>query len=280
VRSLASALPKISAFPWTRKCANQDCRRSRIRSAGWRKAAGITVQDQWLCGPDCFEESLAKLLATLNVSARRELPAHRNRVPLGLTLLARGHLSEPQLRTALDEHHATGVRLGDVILQLGFATEQQVTSALAEQWGYPIFSLRNPVSETPVSIPTRLLELNRMLPVYYASVSRRLLVGFADGVNYRILDAIAHVVPCAPSPCIIAASEYRSGLEFIVARMRGKEVAFDGESTPWEMARIIRNYAVQTAAEEMRFAACGNHLWTRLKGRRQEMDILFRLSHE
>ncbi len=238
------------------------------------------MQEQWFCGPDCFENSLAGTLAALNVSAKKEQPAYRNRVPLGLTLLTRGHLSQHQLNTALDRHHATGVRLGDVIQHLGFATEEQVTSALAAQWGHPVFPLRATASDTPICIPTRLLELNRMLPVHYAEASKRLLIGFADGVDYQILDAIASVLPCAPSPCIIAASEYRRRLESIVTQTRGKEVVFDGESSPREMAQIVRNYAVQINAQAMRFATCRDHLWARLTGRRHQMDILFRVAHE
>lgn len=273
-------LPRISALLCPRKCANKDCRRNVIRSAiSWR-ALGISMQEQWFCGPDCFESSLAGTLTALNVSAKKEQPAHRNRVPLGLTLLTRGHLSEHQLKTALDRHRATGVRLGDVVLRLGFATEEQVTLALAAQWGHPVFPLRTATYDTPVFIPTRLLELNRMLPVHYAEASRRLLIGFADGVDYRILDAIAQVLPCAPAPCIIAASEYRRRLESIVAQKRGTEVVFDGESSPQDMAHIIRNYATQISAGGMRFATCRDYLWTRLAGRRHEMDILFRRTHE
>ena len=265
---------------WPRRCARKDCHRSVIRSAIWRKAAGISVQGEWFCGPDCFESSLAETLAALHASAQTAVPAHRNRVPLGLTLLTRGHLSGPQLKAALDQHRATGVRLGDVVQHLGFATEEQVTSALAEQWGHPVFRLRTAASDTPVSIPTHLLELNRMLPVYYAEASKRLLIGFADGVEYGVLDALAKVLPCAPSPCIIAASEYHRRLESIITRTRGQEAVFDGESNPREMAQVIRSYAVQIKAEEMRFATCRDHLWTRLTGRRHEMDILFRLAHE
>jgi hypothetical protein len=251
-----------------------------VLSAISRKAAGISMQEQWYCGPDCFENSLAATLAALNVSARKQPPAHRNRVPLGLMLLTRGHLSRHQLDTALDRHHATGVRLGDVILHLGFATEDQVTSALAAQWGHPVFPLRASTSDTPVCIPTRLLELNHMLPVHYTEATKRLLIGFADGVDYQILDAVAKVLPSAPSPCIIAASEYRRRLESIVTQTRGKEVVFEGECGPEDMAHIIRNYAVQINAQEMRFATCRDHLWTRLSGRRHQMDILFRLAHE
>lgn len=262
-----------------RRCAHKDCRRNVILSAISRKAAGISVQDEWFCGAECFESALAATLAALHLSTKKEQPAQRSRVPLGLTLLTRGHLSEPQLKTALDQHRATGVRLGDVVQHLGFATEDQVTSAVAAQWGHPVFPLRT-TADAPVCVPTRLLELKRMLPVHYVSASKRLLIGFADGVDYRFLDAIRQVLGCAPSPCIIAASEYRRRLETLVAQTRGKEVVFDAESSPQEMAHVIRNYAVQINAEEMRFATCCDHLWTRLKGRRHQMDILFRLAEE
>jgi len=280
VRSLVPALPRISVLAWPRRCANKDCRRNGIRSAISWKAAGISVQGQWFCGPDCFESSLAGTFASLHGPVTKERPAFRNRVPLGLTLLSRGHLSEHQLKTALDHHRATGIRLGDVILHLGFATEDQVTTALAAQWGHPVFPLRATTWEMPFCIPARLLELNRMLPVHYTEASKRLLIGFAEGVDYRILDAIARILPCAPSPCIIAASEYQRRMESIVAQKRGQEAVFDGESSPRERAHITRNYAVQLNAQEMRFATCRDYLWARLTGRRHEMDILFRLGHE
>jgi len=262
-----------------RRCAHKDCRRNALLTAISRKAAGISVQGEWFCGADCFETAMAGALAALHLSTRKEQPAYRNRVPLGLTLVARGDLSRYQLEIALDQHRATGVRLGDVIQYLGFASEEQVTSAVAAQWGHPVFPLRT-AAETPVHIPARLLELNRMLPVHCVRASKRLLIGFADGVDYRVLDAIRQVLCYAPSPCIIAASEYRRRLETIMEQTRGKEIVFDNESNPQEMAQILRSYAVQINAEEMRYAACCNHLWTRLKGRRHEMDILFRLPHE
>ena len=276
MKSLAASLPKIAFLMQPRRCAHKDCRKPAILSAISRRAAGISVQDEWFCGADCFERALAAALEKFLLTTTKEAPTSRSRVPLGLTLLARGHLSELQLKTALDEHRSSGVRFGDVVQRLGFATEQQITAAVAEQWGHPVFPLRA-TAEAPVCIPTRLLELSRMLPVHCGKASKRLLLGFADGVDYRVLDAVRRVLGCAPSPCIIAASEYRRRLESIMAQTRGKEILFEGESSPQEMARTLRSYAVQISAHEMRFAVCCDHLWTRLKGRRQKMDILFRL---
>jgi len=275
-------VPALSSIPalFPQKCAGKNCRRNVILTAIHGRAAGISVRGQWFCGPECFESALVEMLAVSHASAQSTPPAYRNRVPLGLTLLTRGALSEPQLKAALDEHRATGVRLGDIVQQLGFATEEQVTSALAEQWGHPVFRLRTAVFDSKVLIPTRLLELHCMLPVHYSEAGKRLLIGFANGVDYRVLDAVASVLLCAPSPCIIAASEYRRRLESIIAQNRGNGAVFNGKSGPREMAQIIRSYAVQIHADEMRFANCGDHLWARLNGRRHQMDILFRLAHE
>jgi Type II secretion system (T2SS), protein E, N-terminal domain len=279
LRSLVAALPKFFVLA-ARRCAHKDCQKHAVRLAVSPRAVGISMQEQWFCGADCFETALVSAFEGLLLPSRRRLPAPRNRVPLGLMLLSRGHLSQDQLRTALDRHHATGARLGDVVLNLGFATEDQVTSALAAQCGYPVFPLRSAASDLPVRIPLRLLELNSMLPVHYAEATRRLLLGFANTIDYRTLDAIAKVLPCAPSPCIIAGSEYRRRLESILAQTRDQEVFFEGESSPREMAHTVRSYAVQLHAEEMRFATCRDHLWARLRGRRHEMDILFRLGTE
>ena len=277
MKSLATALPRISLFMRPRKCAHKGCRRNVILSAIALKVTGISVHDEWFCSAECFESSLTETLAALHLSTQRARPMHHSRIPLGLTLLARGDLSRYQLEMALDQHRSTGVRLGDVIQRMGFATEEQVTSAVAAQWGHPVFPLRTS-AETPLRIPSRLLELGRMLPVHCAQASRRLLIGFSDEVDYRVLDAIRQVLRYAPSPCIIAGSEYRRRLESILAQAHDREVAFDGKSGPAEMARVIRSYAVQISADEMRFAVCCQHLWTRLQGRRHEMDILFRLA--
>jgi len=280
VKSLLQVLPRLKILAWPPKCASKACRRSVLLTAMHGRTAGISVQDQWFCGPDCFENALSETLAGIDLFAAREPAVQRNRLPLGLTLLSCGHISADQLRTALDQHRASGVRFGDILLHLGFATEEQLTAALALQWGHPVFPLRGTATETAVCIPTRLLELNHMLPVYYAERSKRLLVGFAEGVHYRTLDALADVLSCNPSPCIIASSEYRKRLEAVAAQNRGQEVSFAGKSCPSEMARIVRNYAVKLNAARLRFTTCRDHLWLRLSGRKRELDILFRLAHE
>ena len=63
------------------------------------------------------------------------------RKKIGECLIQAGLITEDDLQTALTEHRRTGERIGAVLVRLEFATEQQVTKALAWQLGFPYVSL-------------------------------------------------------------------------------------------------------------------------------------------
>jgi hypothetical protein len=198
-------------------------------------------------------------------------------MPLGLMLLSRGVLNPEQLKTALALQQATGGRIGDVIQELGFATQEQITSAVAAQWGYPIFPLGGNPVETKIRIPQRLMELYRMLPVHFVESGRRLLVAFVDSVQHQILYTVERMTDCVPMPCFITAGEYQRQLCALVISAENEELAFERGGDAPEMARIVRNYVLQIHAEEARFGICRDYLWARIHSRRREMDLLFRL---
>jgi type IV pilus assembly protein PilB len=56
------------------------------------------------------------------------------RVPLGRLLVGQGLITEAQLDNALFESSQTGERLGEIVVRLGLASEEEVAKALAEQW--------------------------------------------------------------------------------------------------------------------------------------------------
>jgi Domain of unknown function (DUF4388) len=53
--------------------------------------------------------------------------------PLGQKLIRTGALSEPQLLRALDLHASTGQRVGEILLEQGAITQEQLVNAVAEQ---------------------------------------------------------------------------------------------------------------------------------------------------
>ncbi|CAN5763344.1 GspE/PulE family protein [soil metagenome] len=69
------------------------------------------------------------------------------RKKIGECLIQAGLITEEDLQLALAEHKRTGDRVGVVLVRLGFATEQQITKALAYQLGFPYASLAEEASD-------------------------------------------------------------------------------------------------------------------------------------
>jgi type IV pilus assembly protein PilB len=63
------------------------------------------------------------------------------RKKIGECLIQAGLITEEDLQTALAEHKRSGERVGAVLVRLNFATEKQITKALAYQLGFPYASL-------------------------------------------------------------------------------------------------------------------------------------------
>ncbi|RLS37441.1 MAG: pilus assembly protein PilB [Planctomycetota bacterium] len=93
---------------------------------------------------------------------------------LGQILVDLGYLSEDQLWDVLEEQkQSPGEILGQVALKLGLITNEQLTEALAEQWGMPVVNL----AET--NIPPKVVDL---VPSTMAEVYKIMPISMRDGV--------------------------------------------------------------------------------------------------
>lgn len=263
---------------WACQCANEACGMTSFLRAMSRRKLGIRVAGNWYCSPKCFESAARKEFGRMLSAAAPVAKRPRPRMPIGLILYSRGELTSEQLNMALDMQKDSGMKMGEVLVNLGYATERQVTSALASQWGYPVFSLKNRVPFVPVRVPRVLMELYSMLPVHFVETGRRLVLGFVDGIDHSVMYVLERMTGCTAIPCFITAGEYQRNLANIPIDRQENEVIFDRINTnPMEMARISTSYATQIGADEARFATCSSYGWVRLTGQRQEVDLLFRL---
>ncbi len=112
--------------------------------------------------------------------------AHRR---LGQILIDLGYLSEDQLWDVLEEQkRSPGEVIGQVAVRMNLVNQAQVTEALAEQWGMPIINL----GETTVMpkvlelVPMTMAELYKVMPV--AIKDDVLTVAMADPQNVAALD--------------------------------------------------------------------------------------------
>lgn len=274
-RALRSALP-AGLKPFLPKCASANCRpHSRFFSLSFRPG-GISIDNDWFCGPDCFQEATEHHLAQLCAGRKFGVDAHRPRLPLGLSLLSLGHITSESLQLSLEYQRQNGGRIGDVLIALGLANQAQIASALSAQWGYPVLSLRNRQLQAPQRIPVRLMKRYSMLPIHFVAKTNKLVVGFAEFVEHRILSTIETMYKCTVVPCFITHDEFESHLQAVELQLCNEEVVFEQRASIQEIAHITRSYACQIGAMSASFGMCCDYVWSRLQGSRTTVDLLSR----
>jgi type IV pilus assembly protein PilB len=108
---------------------------------------------------------------------------------LGQILVDLGYLTEDQLWDVLEEQkQSPGEIIGQVAIRMGLVTEAQVTEALAEQWGMPVVTL----AETNIPpnvleiVPQTMADIYKIMPV--SLKNNVLTVAMADPQNVAALD--------------------------------------------------------------------------------------------
>jgi Type II secretion system (T2SS), protein E, N-terminal domain len=232
-----------------------------------RRSGGIRMQGARYCRIECLELALIEAFGRV-----RHVPRHAaiasHRIPLGLLLLSRGQLTAEQLRTALAAQRAAGCgKIGAWLQELGFATEGEVTAALARQWSCPV--LRSGLGKIGAShfpsIPEMLLESFQMMPVDLVEATGTLLIAFSEGIDHTALYAIEQMLGYHTECCLVSPSTLQKSLQALAHRRVSKDVILDRVEDAAECAHIIGSYSAKLHAEEIRMARCGKHLWVRLE---------------
>jgi hypothetical protein len=256
-----------------------DCPHVRAR---WNSFMGrprrILLDGSSYCLDRCLEGALAGAIVDRS-RVRSRMPAY-HRIPLGLLLIAREQITGAQLRTALAAQSAAGRgRIGEWLETLGYASERQITGALARQWSCPVLS-SDPAALHPSRvprIPPALLRSFSMFPVDFVVPTATLHMAFSEGVDYGALHAIEQMLGCRTEACLALPSLLRPHLEALTSSRDESEMVFDRVEDVAELARIVCSYAARVSASEIRLASCGEQIWGRLLGRsNRQLDLLLR----
>lgn len=240
------------------------------------------MQGVQYCRTECLEMALIEALGQRYIPQSPAVVSHR--VPLGLLLLSRQQLTAEQLRRALQAQREEGLhatsggqrKIGTLLQELGFATEHEITAALARQWACPVLRaapMAIAASRFP-AIPTLLLESFQMMPVGVVDATRTLLMAFSEGIDYTMLYAIEQMLGYRTEACLLSPSTLQKSLRALAQREREVNVIFDRTQDARECAGIIASYTAKVWADEVRMAHCGKHLWIRLERLRQDAITL------
>ncbi|HLH08481.1 MAG TPA: hypothetical protein VKW78_14670 [Terriglobales bacterium] len=248
-----------------RRCGNQHCKHALDWTQMLRPDRGIEFQGQWLCSEDCFSSVMEDAISTIPEPVPG--PVSSRGMPLGLVLLSRGYLTHTQLNQALQyqQSRRPAKRIGDVLKELGVANDRQITRALAERSGCPVFTLQpSESSSCGECLPLHFLEVYRMLPVHFSPGTRTLFLGFTERVSYALLYAVEQMLGIHAEPCLIESSLYERQYEIARNRSSNAQIVIETAITISEAVRLVLNYARQLQTASVRVASCGEYLWLRL----------------
>lgn len=131
----------------------------------------------------------------------------KGRKRLGDLLIESGLLTQEQLEKALIVQKKTGERLGKVLINLGYVTEESMIEVLEFQLGVPHVDLANMnVSKAVASaIPASLAERYQVIPI--KKNGKKLTIAMVDPTNFYALDDIRMVSGCDVEAVIAAERE-------------------------------------------------------------------------
>ncbi len=110
---------------------------------------------------------------------------------LGNILVERGHISVEQLHAALGEQRkAPGKLLGEILIEQGFASEDQVIECLAMVYGVPYAKLEPRLADPKAVdvLPREYIEKNLAFPLY--KIRHTLTVAVCEPTNLFLIDEL------------------------------------------------------------------------------------------
>lgn len=117
------------------------------------------------------------------------------RKPLGQLLMAKGLLRPEDLDRALEEQKRSNHQklLGEVLVELGFCSEDQIVEALAQAYGVPYARVSPRIADpkTIACLPKEFLEKQQVLPLFI--VEGMLTVAVPEPANVFLLEEVERI---------------------------------------------------------------------------------------
>jgi type IV pilus assembly protein PilB len=132
---------------------------------------------------------------------------------LGQILIELGYITQDQLEQALAEHQRTPKSLGRVLIDLGMIKEGDLVRALAEQVGLEFVDLaEHPIDPTATTLlPEALARRYRAIPI--GERDGKLLVAMSDPANVYALDDIRTITNRDVQPLVATAADVERAIQ-------------------------------------------------------------------
>ncbi|MBX3460677.1 MAG: hypothetical protein KF696_12060 [Planctomycetes bacterium] len=115
------------------------------------------------------------------------------RLKLGEMLLKKGLVTKEQLDTAIEYQKSLGGKIGNIIVKLGYMTDEGLTREIARQYNMEVTDLANMILPVNLlkAVPRDIIEKHHLIPVH--QTEKVLTVCMSDPTDYEALDELQFV---------------------------------------------------------------------------------------
>ena len=143
------------------------------------------------------------------------MSALQTKLPLGQVLLNRGIVTQVQIDTVLDKQKSQGHSrlLGELLVELGFCSDNQIAAALAEAYGVPYAQITPRLCDPEVveQLSRDFLEEHVVLPLF--KVFDTLTIAVSEPANVFVVEEIKRLTNCRVQVVCATAKDIRATLQ-------------------------------------------------------------------
>jgi len=132
---------------------------------------------------------------------------------IGEVLLERGLIDRKKLEEALAYQKEKGGLMGQVLIRLGYVTEQDVALALTAQYGFPYLPLDNYEIDNALMelVPERMAREYCLIPI--DRIGNALTVAMADPSNVKAIEDVELLTKCVVQTFVSTPSDIEQAIK-------------------------------------------------------------------
>ncbi len=131
---------------------------------------------------------------------------------LGELLIERGIINQSQLEKVLTIKQEKGGLIGEILVELGYAKEEDIAQALTAQYGFPYLPLGNyEINPEIVSIiPARVARQYLLIPI--DRIGNNLTVAMSNPLNTQAVEDVELMTGCSVQTFVATSSDVKRAI--------------------------------------------------------------------
>lgn len=132
---------------------------------------------------------------------------------LGELLIERGVINHDQLNFAITKQKEQGGLIGEVLVELKFATEKDIAQALTTQYGFPYLPLSNYEIDQEVikSVPENICRQFCLIPI--DKIGKSLTLAMSNPLNVQAAEDVELITGCTVQAFVSTSTEIKNSID-------------------------------------------------------------------